>query len=54
MSIAKIVSHVILYELTSFIRQRVAFYSSDPCMLPVVSLITYKARFCEVSFAIKI
>ena len=49
MSIIKIVSHV------SFMRQRVASYRSDLCMLPVVSLITYscKARLCLISFTIK-
>ena len=49
MSIIKIVSHV------SFMRQRVASYRSDLCMLPVVSLIAYacKARLCLISFTIK-
>ena len=55
MSIIKIVSHVSLHKLTCFMRQRVAPYRSDPCMLPVVSLITStcKARVCLISFAIK-
>ena len=49
MSIIKIVSHV------TFMRQRVASYRSDLCMLPVVSLITYacKARLCLISFTVK-
>ena len=36
-------------------RQRVAPYRSDLCMLPVVSLITStrNARVCLISFAIK-
>ena len=55
MSIIKIVSHVSLHKLICFMRQRVASYRSDPCMLPVVSLITYacKACVCLISFAIK-
>ena len=40
-------------KLKCFIRQRVSSYSSDPCMLPVASLITYRALFCLISFAIK-
>ena len=40
-------------KLICFIRQRVSSYSSDPCMLPVASLITYRALFCLISFAIK-
>ena len=50
MSIIKIVSHVSLHKLTCFMRQRVASYRSDLCMLPVVSLITYgcKARVCLI------
>ena len=42
-----------LDKLTCFMWQRVSSYSSDPFMLPVVSLITYRARFCLMSFAIK-
>ena len=55
MLIIKIVSHVSLHKLTSFMRQRVASYRSDLCMFSVVSLITYacKARVCLISFAIK-
>ena len=55
MSIIKIVSHVSLHKLTSFMRQQVASYRSDFCMLHVVSMITYacKALFILISFAIK-
>ena len=44
MSIIKIVSHVSLHKLTSFMLQRVASYRSDLCMLPVVSLITHSCK----------
>ena len=55
MSIVKIVSYVSLHKLTRFIRQRVASYSSDICMLPVVSLVTYtcKARVLSDFFCNK-
>ena len=53
MSIINFVSHVSVHNLTCFMPQRVASYRSDLCMLPVVSLITYKARVYPISFTIK-